>query len=237
MIDIIYHTASTKKDYDNFHKLLNEDINTIELDFVLTKDLVPIWSHNKKVKMISINSINSNDELLRKYLTLSDIFDITNHKKELLLDFKYIDKKILDNSSFDKILDYITSQDNCMIQSVNKDLIKYLIEKNGYNSIRKGLIINYFSSYYYNQNNIGSLENVDFISLASELWEIKRGNFLNNCNYFFPNAKKYAWVWDVLYKETPKKLSNFIEKGADGIITNKPEEVKRLIKEKQKLII
>ena len=236
MIDIIYHTASTKKDYDNFHKLLNEDINTIELDFVLTKDLVPIWSHNKRVKMNSINSINSDNKLLKKYLTLSDILDITNYKKELLLDFKYIDKKIIGNSSFDKTLDYIARQDNIMIQSTNKDLIKYIIENKEYSSLKKGLIINYFTSYFFNHNNIGPLENIDFISLASELWELKRRNFLNECNICFPKAKKYAWIWDALYKETPKKLNNFIEKGADGIITNKPEEVKRLIKAKQKII-
>lgn len=44
-------------------------------------------------------------------------------------------------------------------------------------------------------------------------------------------------MFDAIYNETPKRLGNYIDKDADGIITNKPEDVKRIVKQKKPHII
>ena len=229
MLEIIYHTASIKKDTKTFLELLKTDVETIELDFVLTKDFVPIWTHKKRINFKCIGNIESKNKLLKNYLTLKDIIKLNNSKKKLLLDFKYINKKILNEKNIKKILSDINQNDNIMIQSINIDFIKYLMIINDYKNIKKGLIINYFTSYFINEKNIVGIKNIDFISLASELWEVKGGSFLKKSEKLFPKAKKYAWTWDAIYKEHMVRLENYKNKKADGIITSTPEKVKNII--------
>lgn len=225
MPEIIYHTANETNNEKNYLNILDKDTDYIELDIVFTKDLEPIWTHD----MLPTKLLNSDNNQLKNNLSLYDIIDLTGYKKELLLDFKYIDNSIIREEKLKKVLDYINEYDEVMIQSTNKDFINYLITKK-YPNINKGLIINYFSSFGINKNNIGNLKNVDFISLASEIWELYRGDFLNKTKQIFPNSKKYAWTWEMLYDESTKRLQNYIDKSADAIITNKIDEVKRLIK-------
>ena len=60
--------------------------------------------------------------------------------------------------------------------------------------------------------------------LASELYEWPIvGEDYKLYRDLFLNSKQYAWTWDLVYKETDKRLNNYIDKKVDGIITLAPE--------------
>ena len=70
-----------------------------------------------------------------------------------------------------------------------------------------------------------------FVSLSNELfeWPIVGEDYQMYRN-MLNGIKQYAWSWDAVYEETEKRISNYILKGVDGIITSKPELVRKLVK-------
>lgn len=214
-MEIILHTADISKDTKSLEKVLNTEATSVEFDFVMTTDGVPVWTHKLfPTQLCDYDSCK---------LTLYEVLEMNNHKHKLMLDFKYIPKHILKSNEFNKLLEYLNKYDEIQIQSLDLSFIKKLKESN-YSNFEIGLIINVLSKKLINNK----LPNLDFIAISSELWERRNGLYLDKCNTLYPEIKKYAWTWSTR-EETEERINNFIDKNADGIITDNPVLVKRLI--------
>ena len=218
-MEIIYHTADMNKDILTLENVFHSGIQTVELDFVMSKDGIPVWTHN----ILPTQVLNYNSKTIKDYLTLYDVLDLNNHRCKLMLDLKYISKNILNSKEFSKLLNYLNQYDDIQIQSLDLSLIN----KIDYSNIEVGLIINVLSKWYI--NNKMKLPDLDFMSISSELWERKNGIFIEKCNELYPKVKKYGWTWSTR-EEDEDRINNFINKEADGIITSNPKLVKQLIK-------
>lgn len=203
---IIRHTASVTKSEEVFKKLITENSDMVELDFIFDKNGIPIWSHNPfKLDNLSIY----------------DIIEINNHRKRLLIEFKYVRDNIIYSEKFLKLLIHLSKTDDIDIQTFNLKLVKFLINnRDKYPNIEIGLIINLFKRKYLKEY----LSALDFVSMSNELWE------LTDDYNKISNIKKYAWSWDMLYSETSKRIQNYVDKNADGIIVNDIESARAIIK-------
>lgn len=215
---VIKHTAKTINDLskissykriecaeEKFKQLLEEPSDEIELDFVIDECGTPIWSHSP---------------FKPDNLSIYDIININNHKKRLLIEFKYFTSRSLDELQLNGLLTYLSKQDDIDIQSFNYNLVRYIVDnKDKFPNIEIGLIINFFNRKYANQD----LSDLDFASVTYEL-----------CNYkgyydMIKGVKKYLWLWDTLYPENEKRIQDFINKKPDGVIVNDVNYAKRLI--------
>lgn len=220
-MEIIYHTADIKKDILTLENVFHSGIETVELDFVMSKDGIPVWTHD----ILPTQLLDSSSPRVREQLSIYDVLDLNNHRCKLMLDFKYIPRSILNSTEFSKLIDHLKQYDEMQFQSIDLSLIRKLIEGN-YSNFELGYIINVLT-----KSNIRKLSDLDFISISSELWEKKNGIYIDKCNFMYPEIKKYAWTWSAR-EEEEDRINNFINKGADGIITSNPKLVKRLINKK-----
>lgn len=224
-MELILHTADINKDALSLEKALCSDVDTVELDFVMTKDAIPVWTHNLfPTSLYKFHSQKNQD-----MLTLFEVLDINNHRKKLMLDIKYIPGYIMQSEDFKKLFNYLNSYDEMQIQSLDLNLIKNLKSLN-YSNFEIGFIINVLSKGFVNK--FQNLPNIDFMAISSELWEKNSGSYVSKCNSLYPNVKKYAWTWSTR-DETEKRIINFINNNADGIITSDPSFVRSLINKKR----
>lgn len=220
-MEIIYHTAEIVKNILELEHTLSSGVPTVELDFVMSSDGVPIWTHN-----ILPNQFKDSGFAREKdQLTLFDVLDLNNHRCKLMLDFKYIPKRIQDSIKFYELLGSLNKYDEMQIQSLDLSLVERL-KNSSYSNIETGLIINVLTKGYINKKK--KLPDVDFLSISSELWEKRNGAYIEKCSNLYPNTKKYAWTWSTRI-EDEERINNFIDKNADGIITSNPKLVKTLI--------
>lgn len=224
-MEIIYHTADIKKDILTLENVFHSGIQTVELDFVMSKDGIPVWTHD----ILPTQLLDSSSPRVREQLSIYDVLDLNNHRCKLILDFKYIPKSILNSTEFSKLLDHLKQYDGIKIQSIDLSLIRKLSEENNFN-FELGFIINVLT-----KHNIRNLSDLDFLSISSELWEKKNGIYIDKCNFMYPETKKYAWTWSTR-EEDEDRINNFINKNADGIITSSPKLVKRLINNRRNYI-
>lgn len=219
-MEIIAHTALVNKTEDSLNQLLNNELyDKIELDFI-QKGPKFIWQHNQFSKY---------DD---KALTIDEVLEISNHRKPLLIEMKGSIPKTYDEyKALIKTLELLNIYDDIQVQRFNQLLIQMLLENRcNFNNIEIGLIINFFKTFIYRNGNVGILQDSDFISLSSELYEypiVGKDNMLYR--EIFKRAKIYAWAWDFLYKENESRTLKYIENNADGIITGDPLLVKKLI--------
>lgn len=225
-MDIIYHTAEVEKNILSLEKLFTSEISDIELDFVMTKDGVPIWEHN----LIPTQLLNSSSTKIKESLSLYDIFDINNHRCKLLLDIKMVPHKILKSENFIKLLNIINDYDEIKVQSLDLKFL-YMLKEYNFKNIEIGLIINVLTKWFINNYNKKQIPDIDFLAISSELWEKKNGKYIEKCNKLYPKFKKYAWTWSTRI-EDEERINNFIDKNTDGIITSNPELVKSLLKKR-----
>lgn len=223
-MEIIYHTADIDKDIKSLEKVLNSGLETVELDFVMTKDAIPVWTHDLYPTQI----LKYSSPKLKGTLTLYDILEINNHRCKLMLDIKYVPQSILNSRNFIKLLNTLNQYDEMQIQSLDLNFLNRLIEGN-YSNIEKGLIVNVITRSLINVFKVSKIKELDFLALSSELWERNDGKFLEQCVNLYPNIKKYGWTW-ARRIETEETIQNFINKNADGIMTENPEFVKSMIK-------
>lgn len=219
--ETILHTAGVNKDMKSLNSLLSSNTDTVELDFVMTRDGIPVWTHG----LFPTQFNNFDSKTNRDMLTLYDVLDINNHRRKLMLDLKYIPGYILKSSKFNKLIEYLNSYDKMLIQSLDLNLLQKLKEYN-YSNFEIGFIINVLSKGFI--DSIKKISNLDFMAISSELWEKNNGAFIEKCKTLYPNIKKYAWTW-ATREETEDRINNFIDKGANGIITDKPSFVRALI--------
>lgn len=222
-MEIIYHTAEIDKNIIELDHVLSSGVPTVELDFAMSSDGVPIWTHNI-LPTILLDSKSANE---KKQLTLFDVLDLNKHRTKLMLDFKYIPKNILNSSRFNNLLETLNKYDEMQIQILDLSFIEKL-KNNGYSNIEVGLIINVLTKWYIDKK----LPNFDFMSISSELWEKKDGYYIEKCNNLYPNTKKYSWTW-FTRTEDEERINNFIDKNTDGIITSNPKLVKTLINKRK----
>ena len=45
-MEIILHTADISKNMKSLNSALSSNVNAVELDFVMTKDGIPVWTHD-----------------------------------------------------------------------------------------------------------------------------------------------------------------------------------------------
>ena len=224
-MEIILHTADISKNIKSLNSALSSNVNAVELDFVMTKDGIPVWTHDIFPTQLHNYESSKNKDML----TLYDVLDINNHRVKLMLDLKYIPSPILKSTKFKKLLEYLSSYDEMQIQSLDLNFIKMLKEYN-YPNIEIGFIINVLSQGFI--NNVKKLNNIDFMAISSELWEKHCGSYIEKCKSLYPNIKKYAWTW-ATREETEERIKNFLDKNTDGIITEKPSFVRTLINSRQ----
>lgn len=93
-MDIIAHTASLHNTKESLINLRDNDLYTkLELDFILTEDYIPVWSHNNRVSSKLINKSRYSD---LKHMTLEHVLDVLNGEKELLNEIKHYNKNDID---------------------------------------------------------------------------------------------------------------------------------------------
>ncbi len=232
-MEIIGHTSFLNKTSSSLnHYLISSSCSNLEMDFVLTKDGKLVWTHRPTFdgKFVSKTEYKN----LSGLLTLEEVLEILNANINLLIEIKYFNSHNSNKlESLLKALEILKSYNGSIsLQSFNQQLIaKLLSHKEEIPCDEIGLIINLFKAHKYKKDNIALIANIDFVSLASELWEWQK--LKQNNEYFrdlFPDAKEYAWTWDALYKENDKRIKNYIAKEADGIITTEPSLVRSLIK-------
>lgn len=229
-MEIIYHTADIAKTRSSLNKLFNSGVSTIEIDVVMTKDGIPIWTHDT----IPTLFLKSNSSKIEDPITLYDVLDINKHSCKLMLDFKYIQRDILNSKKFEALLSTLNAYDEMQIQSLDLAFINKLIYNN-YSNIEVGLTVNILTRSFINKLKIPKLQNLDFMALSSELWEQRKGKFIDDCNSIYPDIKKYGWIWQwrtkktdgIEDKDTIEAIIN--NAAAAGIITNNPELVKKRI--------
>ena len=124
--ETILHTAKLNKDIKSLNKALSSDASSVELDFVMTKDGIPVWTHSILPTQFHSFESSSNKDML----TLYDVLDINNHRRKLMLDLKYIPKSILKSEKFRKLLEYLNTYDEMQIQSLDLSFITKLKEFN-----------------------------------------------------------------------------------------------------------
>lgn len=234
-MEVIAHTAIIKKDKEGLTALLENNLYTkIELDFVLTKDYIPVWSHDTKIDGLNIKDKSAKE--LKFLLTLDEVLEIVNNKKKLLIEIKFPRKDKEFNCKMIEILKKINNIKDIQIQSFDPIFITELLKhRELFPDIEIGLIINFFKTFNYRKKDITKLKDIDFISLSSELFEFPIvGKDYLIYRKLFSHAKEYAWTWDAVYKDREKRIKNYIECGADGIITLNPQLVKRIIKDSKR---
>ena len=234
-MDIIAHTASLKPDRKTLLKLKsNLDYTKIELDFRLTKDDELVWSHSPKINGEYISYTNYRS--LGNVLTLEDVLEIFNHEKALIIELKGYPKNL--ENRYDILLKCLSSlyyyHNLIEVESFNERLIKSLLElqrKGELSFVQYGLIINLFKTFLFRKHFSQEYRNIQFIALSNELfeWPIVGGDY-KIYREVFPQVREYAWSWDAVYKETEKRILNYITKGVDGIATSNPTLVKKLVK-------
>ena len=120
------------------------------------------------------------------------------------------------------------------ISSFNEHLIADLLlyQKNHeLDYAELGLIVNLFKDIKYRVDFPWECKDISFVSIFNELleWPIV-GSSYQFYRDLLPNVRKYAWSWDAIYTETEKRIHNYISSGVEGIITAKPELVRKLMK-------
>ena len=222
---------------ERLRKLVRTDcITSIELDFTTTKDMGFVCSHGKTHKGKPISEYLTFELRSDGLVTLEDTLDIVNGDKGLLIDFKTSpDSEMEFAEKLFRIINNYEYQDKLMLQSFKQELIelllKYKKETGVLNDVEIGLIINLFKTFNYrNKQDLGGLTNVDFVSLSSELYEWPIvGEDYKTYRKMLPEAKQYAWTWAPPYTEKDSRIENYSACGVDGIITNDPAKVRRLL--------
>lgn len=229
-MDIIGHTATLNKNKGALnHFLITNGCDMLEMDFVLTMDNILVWSHDSLVDGKLIRKSKYKD--IKQLLTLEEVLEILDGEVDLLLDLKWIDKKIpIEELLMALEISFKYSRD-ISIQSVNQNLVRILLTYKFDKHISIGLVVNLFKTFIYRKGNILGLEKIDFLSLSSELWESSLvGEDYKIYRELFPRALEYAWTWDSVYTENEIRIKNYINKKADGIITSDVPLVRTLIK-------
>ena len=229
-MDIIGHTAQISKNKQSLKKFLACGCDTLEMDFVLTKDNVLIWSHNPIFNNKFINKSRYYE--VNQLMTLEDILELINGDINLILDLKWLDRNLCFDDLLRALEIILRYPAFVSVQSFNQDLIKRLLfYRKEVPFVNIGLVVNLFKTFIYRKGNIFGLENLDFLSLSSELWEWPLvGEDYLVYRRLFPKASLYAWTWDSVYSENESRMRNFISKNADGIITADIPLVRKLIK-------
>ena len=234
-MDIIAHTASVHPDRENLMELRdNPDYTKLELDFHFTKDLELIWTHGYRVNGNLVKATNYRD--LKGVLTLEDVLEILDGSKELLIEIKSYPKEIQKKSYLllKKMAFFAYYHKKVEIESFNENFIGFLLklqEQGEISFLDLGLIINLFKTFKYRRHFPDEYQNIKFVALSNELFEWPLvGQDYQIYREQLPQVKQYAWSWDAVYQETENRISNYINKGVDGIATSKPALVKKLIK-------
>lgn len=242
-MEIISHRGSldgkaemvTKK---HLRKLVKSDyVDTIELDFQTAKDLEMVCSHSKIYHGHLISDTPSSRLRSDGILTLEEILEEINGQKGLIIDFKDVQAPYLQFLvELSDILESYGYSDALKLQSFKQDLIETLLTLRNddyFSDVEIGLIINLFKTFSLrNGEGKDKFKNVDFLSLSSELYEWPFvGNDYLRYDDLYSNAKQYAWTWSPPYHEHDQRIENYIASGVDGIITNNPAHVKKLVME------
>lgn len=234
-MDIIAHTASVVPSRRSLVLLKYHPIYTkIELDFHFTKDGELIWSHSNHMDGHLI--ANTNYREFSNVFTLEDVLEVLENSKEILVELKNYPVFLQKQGCL--LLKSLSSLKYCErqveIESFNEYLIATLLElqkSKELESIELGLIINLFKSFKYRKCFPKECRDISFVALSNELFEWPMvGNDYQLYRKILPHVKEYAWSWDALYKETPRRIENYIAKEVDGIITSKPFLVRELLK-------
>lgn len=232
-MEIIGHTASLNKTIQALtHYLISNPCDKIEMDFALTKDNVLMWTHDMIVDGRFVTKSNYRD--IKGLISLEEVLEVLDGNVDLLLEIKCLGTTI-NIGNLLKALEILKFHyGSTSIQSFNQNLVKLLLKyRSDLPCADIGLIINLFKTFRYRNGNINGLENLDFVSLASELWEWNKvGEDYKRYRELFPHALEYAWTWDSVYSENEIRIKNYMVKKADGIITREPAFVRSL---KQKI--
>ncbi|MCM1053245.1 MAG: hypothetical protein NC483_04660 [Ruminococcus sp.] len=232
-MEIIGHTSFLNKTTSALeHYLISSSCLKLEMDFVLTKDGKLVWTHSPifERKIISRTEYKK----LSSLITLEEVLEILNGNISILIEIKYFDG--FNYSMISRLLKALEVlkfyNGEISLQSFNSQLVSQLLAyKNELSCDEIGLIVNLFKVHKYKKENIKLIDEIDFLSLSSELWEWTK--IKENYLYFrnlFPKAREYAWTWELLYKENARRINNYIDKNPDGIITTEPALVRSLIR-------
>ena len=232
------HTATLETNIPNFlakaEEAKNNDIGSIEIDCSVTRDKIIAITHNFilarlfKYQYYEEKNIPTLDSLIKVLL------DSTNCN--LVLDFKCIPKSYLYSDEFSKKLDILNDSKRIQIITLQPSIINR-ISNGSYPNIKTGIIMNVLTRGYINEYKIPNLSKTDAFYLSKEYWNPqtleKIDKYINQVwGKDKDRIKKIAWTWSRRI-EDEKTLENFIELGADGIVTGKPELLNSIVYQKK----
>lgn len=208
---------------------INKGIEVVEIDVTLTKDDKLILSHDQNLNRISgieadikdltydeLKEIDIGRSFDEAYAgetipTLEEILAITSEANTgIIIDVKADDKEEVYAQEIARLVEKYDQEELAYVQSFNYTFLKKMREQNA--DIDIGQIL------YIYAGNLSSLD-VDFYTVR-ETMLTKR---------FIDHAKKenrQVWVWTVNSKRNIKKVLSY---DIDGIITDYPERVQRII--------
>lgn len=203
-IDNIPYTNSKEA----LEKSLQNGIYTMEIDVCLTKDLIPVMSHELQDNINYVDFMNQKIEGKYTPLALKDLFEYMRLNKNLffILDFKKQDSET-------HIINYIKEFANDIID-------QFIIQFSSKKEYKKIMSLHKFKYWHYNFSVDGNLNmNLAFVvrnkvqTCSVSKRNIKNQRSLKYLNKF--NVKVFAYT--INDKAIEEKLYSW---GADGIITD-----------------
>lgn len=201
-----------------------------EMDILLSKDNVPMVVHDSNLKRLTGEDVNVGDltaeELQQltlnvdgktgKIATLDEMLSATEGKINLLIELKEHGQETEDVArKTGEVIEKHHAGDRCIFMSLNYDLVMSL--KRWHPDYTVGYCV---------YSNVGKLSTAELRDLGVDFLTIEENmvskDFIDKCT----RAWLPVYVWTV---DNPENMKAYLETGACGIITDKPELCREVV--------
>lgn len=233
-----YGVGTPENSLSAIKKSIDDKVDYVELDVQRTKDRKYVLNHDKTFERVSYNhppfikkrvdqltlsqieTLDIGSKVSPKYAgekvpTLEEVLDLCKNKIKINLELKEnVDKKMIDDVM--NMIEKKGMKNQVYLTSLNANNIEYIEKKDP--TFKTGII--YFIK-------LGDYQkfNSDYMIMEEREATEKAIKKLHK------NGKKVI-VWTI---NTPESIEKFSKMDVDGIITDYPEEVKKIVNENSKL--
>ena len=233
-----YGVGTPENSLSAIKKSIDDKVDYVELDVQRTKDRKYVLNHDKTFERVSYNhppfikkrvdqltlsqieTLDIGSKVSPKYAgekvpTLEEVLDLCKNKIKINLELKEnVDKKMIDDVM--NMIEKKGMKNQVYLTSLNANNIEYIKKKDP--TFKTGII--YFIK-------LGDYQkfNSDYMIMEEREATEKAIKKLHK------NGKKVI-VWTI---NTPESIEKFSKMDVDGIITDYPEEVKKIVNENSKL--
>jgi glycerophosphoryl diester phosphodiesterase len=246
-ISIIAHRGASGNAPENtlaaFKLALENHVDFIEIDVHLSKDSVPVVIHDntlnrttngkglvfehelKQLKKLDAGSWFSKTHQGEKIPTLEEVINLTKGKCKLLIEIKHGSNRYPNIEELTlQIIHKLQVQNQCIIQSFDEDVIANLKKLKCSVEVHKLIEGDFPVKLYniYSSINHKTKKGKASIGAINPNQSSVNQKFIKNIH----KQKKKTFIWTV---NDQKDMMRMIKMGVDGIITNYPEKLKKLI--------